>query len=312
MPAKPLDDGLLFQALEAFRSAGGNKAWAAARLGLPVATFNHRLSRALESFPGLGMASSGTRIKQRIRTEIKNGVAFAFSDAHFHPSGPSVAHGAFLRLANKLKPVAMFDVGDSLDGASISRHPMTGNDDLPSVQDELFAVLLQRGEMMQACEKARLYWCYGNHCSRFDKYLATNAPRLSGVKGLTLADNLPGWNIAWAIEINWDSDPILITHNWKGGAHASHNNSKDTAVHFVSGHDHRLGLSRYTNERGILYGINPGVFADVNSPAFRYTQGRPKDWRSGFVVLTFRDGLLLPPEHCEVVRGAAYFRGEPV
>ena len=199
-----------------------------------------------------------------------------------------------------------------MDGASISRHPLTGNDDLPTVEAEIFAVLEQRGEMMEACPKASLYWVFGNHCERYDKYIAQNAPKIAALKGNCLADNLPGWKVSWAIELNWDTDPVLITHNQKGGTHASHGNTMAAGVHFISGHDHKLGCARHTNERGTLYGFNPGVFADPMGPQFRYVRGRTRDWRSGFGVLTFRDGRLLPPEHCEVVRGVAYFRGEAV
>jgi len=271
---------------------------------------NNELNRARQMFPNTELAISGTRIPQRVRTEIQDGIAMAFADGHFWPDHRSVAHAAFLRLAPQLKPAALIDVGDSLDGASISRHPMTGNDDLPSVQDELYAVLEQRGELMEACEGARLFWVPGNHCLRFDRYLAQNAPRMVGIKGMTLVDNLPGWKVAHGLEINWHTDPLLVLHNWKGGMHASHGNAVASGVHFVSGHDHKLGCSRYTNERDTLYGINPGVFVDPGGPQFRYTQGRPKDWRSGFSVLTFVAGKILPPEHAEVVGKKVYFRGQ--
>ena len=312
MPTPALSDALRIQAIDAFRAVGGNKTLAAARLGMPVGTFTNRLKRALESFPAGEVAISGTRIPQRIRTRISDGVAAVFNDAHFWPDHRSAAHGAFLKLAQRLKFSAVIDAGDSLDGASISRHPLSGNDDLPTVQEELFAVLEQRGEMAEACPGARLYWTPGNHCLRWDKYLAQNAPQMAGLSGMTLASNLPGWKMAYGLEINWDTDPLLILHNWKGGVHASHNNAVNSGVHFASGHDHAQTVARYTNERGTLYGINAGVFADVDGPQFRYTVGRTKNWRSGFAVLTFRDGRLLPPELVEVVRGVAYFRGEAV
>lgn len=312
MPQRPLEEAQMRMAVDAFRKAGGIKMKAADALGLPLSTFAHRLHRALQQFPHGGVAISGTRIPQRVRTEIRDGVVLVFSDAHFWPDHRSIAHAAFITLAKELKPSVVIDAGDSLDGASISRHPMTGNDDLPSVQEELFAVLEQRGEMAEVCPGARLYWTPGNHCLRFDKYLAQNAPNLAGIKGMTLAENLPGWRMSYGIEVNWDTDPLLILHNYKGGVHSSHNNAVSSGVHFVSGHDHAQTIARYTNERGTLYGINPGVFADPAGPQFRYTIGRPKNWRSGFAVLTFSNGYLLPPELVEVNRGKAYFRGRVV
>lgn len=312
MPTPALSEALQVQALEAFQAAGGDKTRAARDLGMPITTFRHRIATALENLPTLGMAVSGTRIPQRVRTKIRDGIAIAFSDAHFWPGQRSAAHAAFLRLAPQLKPVAVFDDGDSLDGATISRHPKMGNDDLPSVQEELYAVLEQRGEMTEACPGARLYWAPGNHCLRWDSYLAQHAEGMAGLRGMTLAANLPGWKMAYGFEVNWDTDPLLILHNYKGGVHASHNNAVSSGVHFISGHDHTQGVARYTNERGTLYGVNPGLFADPTGPQFRYTQGRPKNWRSGFAVLTFKDGRLLPPELVEVQRGVAYFRGQPV
>lgn len=257
-------------------------------------------------------APSGTSIPQRTAVELGDGVALVFSDAHFWKGYRSVAQLAALRLAKKLKPDALFDVGDSFDGASISRHPVTGFDDLPTVESELLAVGEYRGELASAAPGAKKYWVPGNHCLRFDKYLAQNAPKAEGIKGMTLGERFPDWPLSYGFEVNWGTDPLLIIHNWKGGIHSSHNNAQQASVHFVSGHDHAQRVSPVTNERGTLYGINPGVFADVSGPQFRYTQGRPKNWRSGFAVLTFRGGKLLPPELCTVVDGVAYFRGAEV
>jgi len=39
-----------------------------------------------------------------------------------------------------------------------------------------------------------------------------------------------------------------------------------------------------------------GCVADKNHRAFSYTEDSPLDWRSGFAVLTFRDGRLMYPE----------------
>lgn len=312
MPTPALSEPLKIQAIQAFQKAGGNKTEAAKLLGIPENTFRSRIARALEEYPHGLPAMSGTRIPQRVRTTIRDGIAMAFTDAHFWPGYRSVAHQAFLKLAPQLKPVAVFDVGDSLDGASISRHPSMGNDDLPTPREELFAVLEQRGEIMEACPGARRYWMPGNHCLRWDGYLATHAEKMKDLPGTTLAENLPGWTLAYGVEVNWHTDPLLALHNWKGGVHASHNNTVAAGVHTLSGHDHAQTVARYTNERGTWYGINPGMFADPGGPQFRYTLGRPKNWRSGLAVLTFKDGHLLPPELVEIQRGIAYFRGAPV
>ncbi len=252
---------------------------------------------------------SGTRITQRLKVGIPNGIMVAFSDAHMWQGHVSAAQRACVKLCKKLKPDVLVDVGDTFDGASISRHPPLGWDELPTVASELLAVAEQRGEIANAAKTAEKYWTPGNHCERFDRYLAQNANKLEGVAGTTLSERFPDWTMAWALEVNWAVDPVLITHNWKGGTHASHNNAANTSVHFISGHDHGQKIAPVTNERGTFYGINPGVFADPNGPQFKYVRGRPTNWRSGFAVLTFRSGHLLPPELVTIVDGKAYFRG---
>jgi hypothetical protein len=39
-----------------------------------------------------------------------------------------------------------------------------------------------------------------------------------------------------------------------------------------------------------------------------YLEHNPVPWASGFAVLTFRNGVLLPPELVEVIDGEAFFR----
>jgi hypothetical protein len=41
---------------------------------------------------------------------------------------------------------------------------------------------------------------------------------------------------------------------------------------------------------------------------FAYLEHNPVMWASGFAVLTFRNGVLLPPELVEVIDGEAFFR----
>ena len=44
------------------------------------------------------------------------------------------------------------------------------------------------------------------------------------------------------------------------------------------------------------YGVDTGCVADKEHRAFSYTEDSALDWRSGFAVLTYRDGILMPPE----------------
>ena len=53
--------------------------------------------------------------------------------------------------------------------------------------------------------------------------------------------------------------------------------------------------------------------ACIKDNQFIYAENNPLNWRSGFAVLTFNNGKLMPPELAEVVdedKGLYYFRGQ--
>jgi hypothetical protein len=64
---------------------------------------------------------------------------------------------------------------------------------------------------------------------------------------------------------------------------------------------------------GRRWGVECGYLAYKEHPAFEYTENSPSNARPGFAVLTWRDGILTPPELVELDdSGTAWFRGEPV
>ena len=71
-----------------------------------------------------------------------------------------------------------------------------------------------------------------------------------------------------------------------------------------------MPLSAYAH-RPTVYGVDTGMLADPEWPCFAYREDSPADWRSGFVVMTWRGGRLLAPELCTVVsEGVVDWRGE--
>jgi len=80
----------------------------------------------------------------------------------------------------------------------------------------------------------------------------------------------------------------------------------------VTGHLHRLAVTPWADYTGRRWGVDTGTLADPLGPQFEYLENNATPWCSGFAVLTFKDGKLLPPELCEVIDGVAYFRGEAV
>ncbi len=246
------------------------------------------------------------------RLEIQDGVVLVGSDAHYSPGHISVAHKAFcnllVALGSKVKAVVLN--GDILDGGSISRHPRIRWSNLPSVKQELDAIIDRTSDIEKAVAPgALLFRTYGNHCARFESRLSANVPQYEGVEGFTLRDHLPRWADSDRIDVN---DDMVILHDWHSGVHSGWNDVLKGGCHTVTGHTHELGCKAHRGFKGTHYGIKTGMLADEHQSEFDYRLGKPGfNWQSGFAVLTWRDGQLLFPEFCAVRDdGRAWFRGE--
>jgi hypothetical protein len=229
-----------------------------------------------------------------INLQIKNGIVLVGSDAHLWPGPMTTAMRAFVKFIKHEKPAAVVLNGDVMDFPRISRHPPIGWEKTPTPQDEIEAAQEILHEIEKAAGKARKLWTLGNHDARFATRLASVAPEYAKVHGVHLQDHFPLWEPSWAIGIN---DDVVIKHRHKGGIHATHNSPLWAGRSTVTGHLHSLKVSPLTDYNGTRYGVDTGCLADTNSRAFLdYTEANPLNWRSGFVVLTFKDGKLLWPE----------------
>jgi hypothetical protein len=249
---------------------------------------------------------------QRYDLGIMNGEAIVFSDAHFWPGIRTTAFKGLLHLIRNMQPKAVVNNGDAFDGASISRFPRIGWDSTPTLVQELKACDAALGEIEEAAKAARhnvaLPWCLGNHDARFENRLAANAPQYEQVHGFSLKDHFPAWRPCWAV---WNQNTI-IKHRYKGGLHATHNNTVNSGVNIVTGHLHSLKVTPFDDYNGTRYGVDTGTLAEPQGPQFEnYLEQSPTNWRSGFVVLTYKDGKLLWPEVCKVwAPGFIEFRGQ--
>lgn len=248
---------------------------------------------------------------QRMELGILNGLIIVFSDAHFWPGIRTTAFKGLLHVIRNMRPHAVINNGDSFDGASISRFPRIGWDQTPTILQELKANEAALGEIEEAAKKGRhncrLVWALGNHDARFENRLAANAPQYEQVHGFSLKDHFPQWQPCWAV---WNGHTV-IKHRYKGGIHATHNNTVNAGVNIVTGHLHSLKVTPFDDYNGTRYGVDTGTLADPQGPQFEnYLEHSPTNWRSGFVVLTFKDGRLLWPEVVKVfAEGFIEFRG---
>lgn len=279
----------------------------------------HKRRKNIEKKRGILLSSSDFRSPMfkvtipnngvRVNVEIEDGVIIVGSDAHYWPGVVSTAHRAFVKIIKDLKPQMVIMNGDAFDGARISRHPVSGFEVRPTVKQELEAVQERLGEVEAVSGNAKLHWTWGNHDMRFGARIATAVPEYEGVLGFALTDHFPRWKFSTSVMVN---EHTQIKHRLYNGIHAVYNAALKSGVSMVTGHLHSLKVTPWTDLTGTRYGVDTGSLADVWGDQFAYTEDSTRNHRSGFAVLTFHDGKLMPPELVEVIdeeRGLVYFRG---
>lgn len=244
--------------------------------------------------------------------EIVNGYLIFFSDAHLVPGEKSTAHRALERMIKELQPRALIDGGDLLDFSTISRHHRIGWDDQSKVSTEIEWASDCLNELKNLGSKAMITKkTMGNHDQRFSGFFSNRTPEVEGVKGTAISDHFPGWGISWSIMVN--DNEVCLTHRWKTSQYAPALNTLWSGTSYVTGHLHRQAIFPVTDLRGDRWGVDAGTLADIWSPTFRYLEGKPRNWRSGFAVLRFVNRKLRIPELLRVIdekRGLVEWRGQ--
>ena len=229
--------------------------------------------------------------------DIEKGRVIVFSDAHFWPDHTTTAFKALLEMIKEFKPTAVVCNGDALDGASISRFPRMDWSKLPTVKEELEACQYYLGEIEAVSKGAKLFWPLGNHDARLEANIVEHLPAFEGVKGTTLKEYFPMWSPCWSFWVNEDT---CIKHRWKGGFSAGRSNALNSGVNMITGHTHHLSVMPVNDYNGVRWGVQTGTLCDPNGLQFNYVEDSPKDWNSGFVMLSFDRSKLLQPEMIRV------------
>lgn len=307
---KYVDDAEFWSAYE----ANPSPTVMAKRLNISIRAIQGRLRRngvvGIEGTPHIQAQQVMAKIQAsgRIETTVENGKIVIFSDAHYWPGYISTAHRALLKVIKAEKPSIVVCNGDAFDGAQISRFGRQMWGKAPTVVEELKAVKDRLTEIEKASNGAKLYWPFGNHDARFETTLSNKVSEFEGVDGFHLKDHFPLWTPCWSLFVN---DNIVIKHRIKGGIHATRNNTLNAGRTTVTGHLHQLKVTPFSDYNGIRYGIDTGTLADLYGPQFAYNEDSPVDWRSGFVVLSIREGKLLYPQVAQVrAEGEVEYKGE--
>lgn len=271
------------------------------RLGIELPTFNdNRIA------PEKKIAQTEGHTRRGM--DIEKGRVIVFSDAHFWPDVTTTAYKALLEVIKEFKPTAIVCNGDAFDGAGISRHPRMDFDKLPSVKEELEACQHYMSGIEAVGKGAKLFWPLGNHDQRFTANIVNFLPAYEGVPGTSLREYFPLWQPCWSFWINEDT---CIKHRWKGGWTGGRNNAVNSGVNMITGHTHVLSAIPFNDYNGTRWGVQTGTLADPHGQQFNYTEDSPKDWNSGFIMLTFDRSKLLQPEMIRVWgEDEVEFRGE--
>jgi predicted phosphodiesterase len=248
---------------------------------------------------------------------MERGKILVFSDAHIIPGYDTTASRALLECIKEFKPEVIVCNGDAFDGQRLSRFPRVGFDQTYTVKEELDACIEYLGEIESASTfKSNLIWTLGNHDARFESQLAnSSAHNYEGIKGFTLKDHFPLWQSCWSF---WVNDNTQIKHRHRGGYNAGRANVQASSVHTITGHTHVLTVHPYTTlnpsfPMGTIYGVQTGTLANPYGQQFSYMEDSVRDHRSGFALLTYERGHLLPPELIQVFdeeKGEVTFRGK--
>lgn len=300
------------QFLEAWNAHGQSPIKVAKALGIDQRNV-YRRRRSIEKRGALLPTRSTvfTQVFDNVKkVDITNGVVIVFSDGHFWPGQITPAHEALKILIKRLKPRVLIANGDMVDGASTNRHDAHGWCVRPNVQEEIEATDKILHELRLAAPRGcQTLWNIGNHDLNFERRICSDLPMFAGMAMTRLQDHFPDWEMQWAIDINND---VMVKHRWHNGIHAGYNNTLKAGRTIVTGHLHRLLVTPWADYNGRRWGVDTGTLAHPDGPQFEYTEYNPKPWCMGFAVLTFRDGVLMPPELCEVLDGKACFRSEVI
>lgn len=240
---------------------------------------------------------------------------FVASDGHYWPGKAPAAHRGLIKLLREYTPDVLIFNGDVLDAPTASTHPPIGWEKFPSLEKEIRACQVRLRELNAAARlhnnSCRLIWCLGNHDARFNKTLATKVPQFKNLPGTKLSDFFPEWECCWRVDIG-GSRGVVVKHEFKGGTNPAKSNALASGRSIITGHHHCQNVVAYTDCNGTRYGVDAGMLAAVGGPQFGYAQANPANWRSGFVVLQFKGGALMPPQLATILdekKGTMWYNG---
>lgn len=235
-----------------------------------------------------------------------------FGDSHVPFLDPACAE-IVLETIKREKPDKVIHLGDFLDCHDISRFTKIEQVDLAYEFEEGRKFL---AKLRKSCGDIPIALLEGNHEYRLTKYIASQAPELRGLRGLSVYDQLDLKDFGITYHQNRGNGmtkfgPVNLRHGVKVSQHSAYSAKnefeKKVLESFVMGHTHRMGA--YFNSINKAYwAIEAGCTCYIDDVEYA---PQPINWQQGFVIIEISDNhaTFVP---IEIKKSQAIIRGESV
>lgn len=203
-------------------------------------------------------------------------------DAH-HPYVNKLAWKTFLKALELVQPDELVIVGDFLDLLSVSSHAKKPKDE-KRTKSEVAAGNIALDEI-RAVYNGKITYIFGNHESRFSRYIASNAPELDDMINLEDALKLKERNIGYVPYGDfYRIGELAFTHDvGRCGKNAAQQSLQDFGDNLVFGHSHRAAVVYGGTVEGKTHVcMNVGWLGDYQAIDYRNKHTAKREWQHAF------------------------------
>jgi predicted phosphodiesterase len=212
-----------------------------------------------------------------------------------------------LAAGRKLKPAAIWLLGDFVDCWSVSSHDKDPQRQL-SLREELASARYLLDQLDRLGAPSKIYVA-GNHEDRLRRFLGTNARELEGLISIESSLDLAtrGWTYV-PYKSHRKVGKLHLTHDVGATGRQTAFRALDVYQHSVlTGHSHRLCYIVEGNAVGEQkLSATFGWLGDVNQIDYMHEAKARKDWALGFGVGTLGPGGLVYVTPVPILRKPSY------
>lgn len=227
----------------------------------------------------------------------------SLSDIHYPYEDPD-AMKLVTQFLKDFKPDVLLFNGDIHDMPHISKYAVGRRELLKQtpLQDHLDHGIEGMHKLIDAARPREVKYALGNHEERWEPYLGSKAPELASLKCLEFDKVFKLDGIEWKRYGDgfWLNDRLFVYHGGYVGANWTEKERKAIGASSITGHQHKQGVSYFTDRSRSYKNIGQGCLCKLNPPYLK----TPADWQQGFVYGWIIDDDKFRAIETEIVRGA--------